>query len=111
MSKFGTWAVVPVKSFAMSKSRLADLWDSNDRAALSAAMLRDVLSALCAVSELAGISVVSAEPKVARIAQAFGAEAIHDTAEIGQASQSPLSRGRWRIRVHVQCWRLWVTCL
>ena len=83
MSKFGTWAVVPVKSFATSKSRLADLWDSNDRAALSAAMLRDVLGALCAVSDLAGISVVSAEPKVARIAQEFGAEAIHDTAEIG----------------------------
>jgi 2-phospho-L-lactate guanylyltransferase len=69
----GIWAVVPVKEFARAKQRLAGGLAPEERRALGAAMLEDVLGALAAVTGLAGILVVTVEPMAAGLAARYGA--------------------------------------
>jgi 2-phospho-L-lactate/phosphoenolpyruvate guanylyltransferase len=59
------WAIVPVKSFAGAKSRLAPVLAPCERAGLAAAMLSDVLAALAATPGLAGVLVVAGAPELA----------------------------------------------
>ena len=75
------WAVVPVKSFARAKARLAALIDSAQREQLARAMLEDVLAGLREVEELSGIVVVSADRGAKEIARTHGARAIDDPVE------------------------------
>jgi 2-phospho-L-lactate guanylyltransferase len=77
------WAVVPVKSFARAKARLAPLIDSVQREQLARAMLEDVLAGLRKLDGLAGILVVSADTEAREIARANGARAIDDPFENG----------------------------
>ncbi|MBV9064780.1 MAG: 2-phospho-L-lactate guanylyltransferase [Methylobacteriaceae bacterium] len=77
------WAVVPVKSFARAKVRLAALLESHEREQLARAMLEDVLAGLSKVEQLSGILVVSAEAEAQEIARAHGARAIDDPFENG----------------------------
>src|SRR5947209_6074328 len=77
------WAVVPVKSFARAKARLAGLLDSAQREQLARAMLEDVLAGLRKLDGLAGILVVSADKEAREIARANGARAIDDPLEDG----------------------------
>ena len=77
------WAVVPVKSFARAKARLAALIDSAQREQLARAMLEDVLAALRKLDDLSGILVVSADRGAKEIARAYGAQTIHDPLEEG----------------------------
>jgi 2-phospho-L-lactate guanylyltransferase len=77
------WAVVPVKSFARAKARLAALLDSAQREQLARAMLEDVLAGLRKLDELSGILVVSADTEARGIARANGARAIDDPIENG----------------------------
>ena len=64
------WAAVPVKEFAGAKQRLASLLTSEQRQALAAAMLEDVLAAL-AEAPLAGIMVNTLEPIAMRAGTAL----------------------------------------
>ncbi len=50
----GVWAIVPVKTFAQAKQRLASVLSAQERARLAEAMLCDVLEQLTALSQLAG---------------------------------------------------------
>src|SRR5947199_10123729 len=77
------WAVVPVKSFARAKARLAALIDSAQREQLARAMLEDVLAALRKLDDLSGILVVSADRGAKEIARAYGAQTIDDPLEEG----------------------------
>jgi 2-phospho-L-lactate guanylyltransferase len=77
------WAVVPVKSFARAKARLAPLIDSVQREQLARAMLEDVLAGLRKLDELSGILVVSADADAKDIARAKGARSIDDPFENG----------------------------
>jgi 2-phospho-L-lactate guanylyltransferase len=77
------WAVVPVKSFARAKARLAPLLDSDQRQELARAMLEDVLAALRQVDELSGILLVSGDTSARDIAAAHGARSIDDPVEEG----------------------------
>ena len=77
------WAVVPVKSFARAKARLAALIDSAQREQLARAMLEDVLAGLREVEELSGIVVVSADRGAKEMARTHGARAIDDPVENG----------------------------
>ncbi len=81
--KSGLWAVVPVKAFESAKERLAGVLSPRERARLAEAMLRDVLNALVATTELAGILVVTSDKSAARLACEFGAEVINDISESG----------------------------
>lgn len=67
------WAVVPVKETALAKQRLAEMLPAAVRRELALAMCEDVLAALAAVSELAGIAVVTADAAAREIAARYGA--------------------------------------
>ena len=77
------WAVVPVKQITAAKQRLSDALASKLRQALALAMLEDVLTALAAVPELAGIAVVTEDARAAKIAERHGAVVWRDGAGDG----------------------------
>jgi 2-phospho-L-lactate guanylyltransferase len=79
------WAVVPVKEIAAAKERLAGALPRAIRQALALAMLEDVMAALAATRDLAGILVVTVEPQAARIAARYGASACADGARDGHS--------------------------
>ena len=76
------WAAVPVKEFAGAKQRLASLLLPEQRQALAASMLEDVLAAL-ADAPLAGILVNTLDPLASEIARRYGARVITDAARDG----------------------------
>src|SRR5436305_1883892 len=68
-----TVAILPVKRFSRAKQRLREALDDGPRAQLAAAMAADVLEVLCAFDDFTRVIVVTAEPAVAREANACGA--------------------------------------
>jgi 2-phospho-L-lactate guanylyltransferase len=86
MSRSGTWAVVPAKTLAEAKQRLAGVLTPEERQELARAMLGDVLAALAAVPGLAGLLVVTRDAELAAIARAFGAHLMTDLRHDGPTS-------------------------
>ena len=78
----GVWAAVPVKEFAGAKQRLVGLLTSQQRQALAAAMLEDVLAAL-ADAPLAGIMVNTLDPTATELARRYGARVVTENARDG----------------------------
>jgi 2-phospho-L-lactate guanylyltransferase len=76
------WAAVPVKEFAGAKQRLARLLTTEQRQALAAAMLEDVLAALVA-APLGGIMVNTVDPLATNLARRYGARVVTDGARDG----------------------------
>jgi 2-phospho-L-lactate/phosphoenolpyruvate guanylyltransferase len=76
------WAAVPVKEFAGAKQRLASLLTPEQRQALAAAMLEDVLAALVD-APLAGIMVNTVEPIACELARRYGARVVTEAARDG----------------------------
>jgi len=76
------WAAVPVKEFAGAKQRLTPLLTPQQRQALAAAMLEDVLAAL-AEAPLAGIMVNTLDPRATEVARRYGARVVTDSARGG----------------------------
>lgn len=72
------WAVVPVKDFDLAKQRLAIAYSPALRRALARAMLEDVLTALRAVEQLAGVVVVTADAEAAMLASKLGARLLFE---------------------------------
>jgi 2-phospho-L-lactate guanylyltransferase len=79
-------AVLPVKGFDTAKQRLAGGFPPDLRRALAEAMATDVLTAIAAVDELAGILVVTADAEVAALAARFGAMVTSKDASAGQTA-------------------------
>lgn len=73
-------AVVPVKSTAQAKQRLAALLPAVRRQELALAMFEDVMAAVSGVRELAGIVVVTVDPAAAAIAARHGARVMSEGA-------------------------------
>jgi 2-phospho-L-lactate guanylyltransferase len=71
-------AVVPVKRFAVAKSRLAPGVDAARKPELVAAMVADVLEAIGRARQVERTIVVSQEPAAAELAAAAGAELVSD---------------------------------
>lgn len=65
---------VLAKSPQEAKTRLAPVLDRNERADLAAAMLRDVLAVLVTTCPHGPVTVISSDPHIGSIANAFGAE-------------------------------------
>lgn len=78
-----TIAILPVKRFAAAKQRLGAGIDEERRAALVAAMLRDVLEAISAARMIERTIVVSGEAAAAELAVGAGAELIDDPSDAG----------------------------
>jgi 2-phospho-L-lactate guanylyltransferase len=79
----GIWAVVPVKEFEGAKQRLSPYLSPDERRALATTMLEDVLEALSAVRELAGVLVVTVDPVAAPLAARYGARTVAEGAREG----------------------------
>lgn len=80
-----TLAILPVKSFASAKQRLAGSLGAGARRALAQAMFSDVLGSLRHVPELAEVLVVTGDRTAAAAASARGARVLADTVEAGQS--------------------------
>jgi 2-phospho-L-lactate guanylyltransferase len=80
MTPAATWALVPAKSFARAKSRLAQRLGQAQRADLARAMLEHVLATLGACKAIAGVLVVTDGDDVAAVASAHGAAVVRDAA-------------------------------
>jgi 2-phospho-L-lactate guanylyltransferase len=86
------WAVVPVKGLRDAKQRLAGVLGAKERQALFCAMLEDVLCALAGCAGLAGILVVTRDPRARDLARRYGAEVLAD-ANQGHTAASTLGAG------------------
>jgi 2-phospho-L-lactate guanylyltransferase len=66
------WAILPVKTTALAKTRLASLLSDDECAALALAMMLDVIDSLKASQRIAQVAVVTADPEVATLAREQG---------------------------------------
>jgi 2-phospho-L-lactate/phosphoenolpyruvate guanylyltransferase len=86
------WAVIPVKSFALAKSRLAHL-SADRRAALARSMFEHVIDVLRAGDDMEGIAVLTNDDHVAAAARDLGAEVVRDPAPpVSGAARPALGR-------------------
>jgi 2-phospho-L-lactate guanylyltransferase len=81
-----TAVVLPVKRFSAAKQRLGEAVGAEERRALAAAMVGDVLEALAAVGGIDEVLVVTAEERAADAAGRAGAVVVNDPAEAGQSA-------------------------
>jgi 2-phospho-L-lactate guanylyltransferase len=72
------WALVPAKSFARAKSRLAERLGAAERADLARGMLEHVLGTLGGCKAIGGVLVVTDGDDVAELASARGAAVVRD---------------------------------
>jgi 2-phospho-L-lactate guanylyltransferase len=84
------WALVPVKPFLRSKSRLAGVLSPRARAGLSRRFLGHALDVLGQVPDLAQTVVISRDPAARALARGRGARAL------GEPAASDLNQALWR---------------
>jgi 2-phospho-L-lactate guanylyltransferase len=78
--------LIPVKSFANAKQRLAGRLSLEQRASLARAMMEDVFEAVAAVRSVERIFVVSSEPQALSRASARGWETLTETAQQSESA-------------------------
>lgn len=86
MGDSGLYAVMPVKSFASAKQRMAAYLTPLERLGLARCMFQDVLDAARRARKLKGILVVTSDVEVHGIAGAAGAEILVEGADTGYAA-------------------------
>jgi 2-phospho-L-lactate/phosphoenolpyruvate guanylyltransferase len=79
----GIWAVLPVKEFEGAKQRLSSALSPEERRRLAITMLEDVLDAVSAVPELAGVLVATLDPAATSLAIRYGARVVTEGARDG----------------------------
>jgi FO synthase len=72
-------ALVPLRRLDTAKTRLGDLLQAGERAALASAMASDVLGALAAHRHITGVTLVSDDPQAGALAAALGATHLHES--------------------------------
>lgn len=75
------WAIVPIKSFAQAKRRLAPVLSAAERRQLMLAMARDVLAALSQSQRLSGVLLASRAAEAPDLAKAFAAQLFRESAD------------------------------
>jgi 2-phospho-L-lactate/phosphoenolpyruvate guanylyltransferase len=73
------WAIVPVKPFNRSKSRLAGVLSAKQRESLSRQMLEQTLQTLKQVQEITGILVISRDTAALALARQYEAQTVQET--------------------------------
>ncbi len=92
----GAIAIIPVKRFGAAKQRLLEALDRRQRAALVAAMLADVLGAVCRTGLIEGVIVVTGERRAERIVLAparratVTLEVLRDPKDLGHSEAATL---------------------
>jgi len=87
------WAIIPIKSIAAAKQRLAPVLGPAERQALFRAMIEDVLAAVSQVPALDGVAVITADPEVAALARRHGARVLHEDAVRGHSAAVTAAAG------------------
>jgi 2-phospho-L-lactate guanylyltransferase len=96
------WAVVPLKTAAAAKSRLAPALSAGEREALFFHMAETVVVSLQNSASIAGVLVVTADSRVARFARELGTAVLAQENDLGTSSaceaamQALLQRGEQR---------------
>lgn len=78
-----TWAIIPVKPLHDSKRRLARLLSAEERAGLIHHFLDDLLATLALSPRVDHILVISGDPAVMALAEAYGAELLIEATPVG----------------------------
>ncbi len=98
-----TFAILPVKRFAVAKARLGSEISSGTRRALAESMVTDVLMALRRTDAVDGVFVVTSEPTADAIGRGYGATVLVDDVEDGQSAatligiEHAIERGAGRV--------------
>jgi 2-phospho-L-lactate guanylyltransferase len=79
------WAIVPIKTFARAKQRLADVLNEDERRSLMLAMARDVLTCLSQSETLRGILIVSRAREADVLAETFATERFSESPNVDLA--------------------------
>ena len=79
----GVWAVVPVKELEGAKQRLSSALSPDERRLLATIMLEDVLDAVSAAEQFAGVLVVTVDPAATSLASRYGARIVTEGAREG----------------------------
>lgn len=77
------WAVIPVKETAGAKQRLADAVPAHLREELVLTMLEDVLTAVSCASGIAGLALVTLDPRATEVGRRYGARILTAGASSG----------------------------
>ena len=83
------WLIVPVKPFALGKSRLAPLLSAEERSTLARDLLMQTLKTVAAVKQLGGIIAISRDESALALARRCGASTLVETASPVQAAVDP----------------------
>ena len=86
-----TFAIIPVKKFENSKTRLSPVLSADERVSLSSLMLDDTLSVLAGAQSLQQLVVVSGDRRAEEIAARHGAKFLHEEKESGVNSAVSLA--------------------
>jgi 2-phospho-L-lactate guanylyltransferase len=86
MSHAATWAIVPVKSLAQAKQRLAGVLPLEARRRLMLTMLEDVLATLGRVERLQPVLVVTPDAEAADLAAKAGAGVLREASGQGHSA-------------------------
>ena len=79
----GIWAVLPVKELEGAKQRLSSALSPDERRLLATIMLEDVLDAVSAAEQFAGVLVVTVDPAATSLASRYGARIVTEGAREG----------------------------
>ena len=85
-----TLAILPIKSFGASKTRLSELLGRGARQALAQALFLDVLAALRRVPGVHAVAVVTADPDAESAARNEGVHLLADPTEAGQSAAASI---------------------
>lgn len=81
-----TYAIMPVKRFAVAKARLGNDLSAGTRRALAESMVTDVLMALRRTKAIDEVVIVTSEPTAEAIGHGYGATVLADRDEQGQSA-------------------------
>src|ERR1039458_7071303 len=77
------WAVIPVKEFDGAKHRLSGLLSPPERRLLAETMLTDVIDAVAGSRLLAGVMIVTLDPRAMALGEKIGARIVTEGARDG----------------------------
>jgi 2-phospho-L-lactate/phosphoenolpyruvate guanylyltransferase len=82
-ARSGVWAIVPVKPFVRSKSRLASVLSPDERAGLSRGFLEHALTVLNQVPAVLRVLVISRDPAALALARQYRAHTVTESGAPG----------------------------
>lgn len=85
--------LIPFKSLATAKQRLAEALDAGQRSQLAEAMLRDVMAAAAGVNERVDVTLVTGDARAQNIAKDLGFLVIEDTRNESETAAIEMATG------------------